>query len=262
MAKRIDEVIVERGLLESRTLAKALILEGKVLLNGEVVLKASSPVKEDDEVEILGKKRFVSRGGEKLDFALSFFDVDVKGKIALDAGASTGGFTDCLLKRGVSRVYAVDVGTGQLDYSLRGDSRIVLLEQVNARYLSKEIIPEDIDIVVMDVSFISIIKIIPSFKEIVKSDGKIVSLIKPQFEGERRFTSKGIIRSAEFHKIILKSVVGKISELGYTVTNAIYSPIRGGKGNIEFFFEIEREGSLVNLSLIDKIVDEAWEKTK
>jgi len=262
MAKRIDEVIVERGLLPSRTLAKSFILEGKVLVNGEAVLKASSIVGEADKIEILEPRRFVSRGGVKLEFALNFFAVDVNNKIALDVGASTGGFTDCLLKRGSSRVYSVDVGNGQLDYILRNDPRVVVLENTNARYLSKERVSTYVDIVVMDVSFISIIKILPALKNVIKDDGKIISLIKPQFEGEQRFTRKGIVRNPDFHKTILKSLPSKIAELNYVVTNATYSPIRGVKGNIEFFFQIEKQGSLVNLNLIDKIVNEAWEKTK
>jgi 23S rRNA (cytidine1920-2'-O)/16S rRNA (cytidine1409-2'-O)-methyltransferase len=262
VAKRIDEVIVERGLLPSRTLAKSFILEGKVLVNGEAVLKASSIVGEADKIEILEPRRFVSRGGVKLEFALNFFAVDVNNKIALDVGASTGGFTDCLLKRGSSRVYSVDVGTGQLDYSLRNDQRVVVLENTNARYLSKEKVSTYVDIVVMDVSFISIIKILPALNGVIKDDSKIISLIKPQFEGEQKFTRKGIVRNPDFHKTILRSLASKIAELNYVVTNATYSPIRGVKGNIEFFFQIEKQGSLVNLSLIDKIVNEAWEKTK
>jgi 23S rRNA (cytidine1920-2'-O)/16S rRNA (cytidine1409-2'-O)-methyltransferase len=262
MGKRIDEAILEKGLLPSRTLAKSFILEGKVLLNGEVVSKASTQVKDADSIEILEPREFVSRGGIKLNSALNFFNVDVSNKIAVDIGASTGGFTDCLLKRNVSRVYAVDVGFGQLDYSLRNDSRVVVLEHVNARYISKTIIKEYADIIVMDVSFISIVKILPALKDILKDNGVIVSLVKPQFEGEPKFTKKGIVKNPEFHKIILHSLVSKIAELNFIVTDTTYSPIKGGKGNIEFFFLLKKNGTLVNLSLIDKIVEEAWEKSK
>ncbi len=262
MEKRIDEAIVERSLLESRTLAKKFIIEGKVLLNKETVSRASTLVKDTDSIEIIGPKAFVSRGGVKLSFALDYFKFDASGSVALDVGASTGGFTDCLLKRNATKVYALDVGYGQLDYTLRTNPRVVILEKVNARYLSQDLIPEKIDLIVMDVSFISITKILPSLRDLLRDDGEIISLVKPQFEGERKFNRKGIIKDKNFHKIILNSLIEIIPKLGFSVVDATYSPIKGRKGNIEFFFRIKKNGELVNLSLIDKIISEAWELSK
>ena len=258
--KRIDEALVERGILSTRSEAKRFIIEGKVLLNGNVVKKAGEKVSESDSIELKESKRFVGRGGEKLSYALDVFNVPVKGKVAGDIGASTGGFSDCLLQRGAKRVYAVDVGYGQFDYTLRNDERIVLLERTNARYLTKNEIPEDLDIVVMDVSFISITKILPALNPLTKEEVDIVSLIKPQFEGKREYLKKGIVREKRYHYEILKNLLNALTNMNYSVVNVAYSPIKGGKGNIEFFFHIRKNGDIVETELIDRVVDEAWEK--
>lgn len=262
MKRRLDEEIVRRGLLESRTLAKSFILEGKVLVNGVVKSKPSDTVTESDLIEIVSKKEFVSRGGYKLDFAIKSFGLDVSQLIALDIGASTGGFTDCLLKHGVKKVYAVDVGKGLLDINLRNDPRVVVIEGFNARYLSRNEIKEEVDVVTIDVSFISVIKILNAVKELLKDDGDIVSLIKPQFEGSPKFLRKGVVKQKEFHKEILINVLEEIRKMDLQVINATYSPIRGGKGNIEFFFHIKKHGVFVNNEIIDKIVEEAWEYSR
>jgi 23S rRNA (cytidine1920-2'-O)/16S rRNA (cytidine1409-2'-O)-methyltransferase len=260
LKKRIDEALVERGILKSRSEAKRFIIEGRVLLNGQVVLKPNTKVSLEDRIELKVPKQFVSRGGEKLSHALDVFNVDVKGKIAGDIGASTGGFSDCLLQRGVKKIYAVDVGYGQFDFSLRNDPRIILLERTNARYLSEKEIPEKLQIVVMDVSFISITKILPALLSLTVDDVDIVSLIKPQFEGKAEYLKKGIIKDKKFHFIILKELVNKITEIGLVPINVTNSPIKGNKGNIEFFFHIKKQGNIVKNEAIDKIVNDTWEK--
>ncbi len=258
--KRIDEVLVEKGLFKSRSEARRFIIEGKILLNGQLVQKAGTPVKDEDQITLREEKKYVGRGGLKLEFAIDQFGIDPKGLTASDIGASTGGFTDCLLKRGVKRVYAVDVGYGQFDYSLRNDKRVVLLERTNARYLTQKEIPEQLDLVVMDVSFISIVKILPALIPLMNEESSIISLIKPQFEGKREYLKKGIVRDKEIHKEILINLIAGISRLGLCVTDAAYSPVKGGKGNIEFFFLIKKQGKLVNFRHIYKIIDEVWER--
>ncbi len=258
--KRIDEILVERNVFKSRSEAKRFIIEGKVLLNGQIVQKAGTFVKETDEITLKEKKKYVGRGGLKLAFALKTFDVKPERLVCADIGASTGGFTDCLLKNYARRVYAVDVGYGQFDYTLRNNSSVILLERTNARYLTSKEIPEKIDLITMDVSFISILKILPALIPLMKEKSTVVSLIKPQFEGRREYLKKGIIKDKEFHIKILSDLLINISHLGLCVTDVTYSPIKGNKGNIEFFFKIEKEERLVNFPLIHKIVDEAWER--
>jgi len=259
--KRIDEVLVEKGFFKSRSEARRFIIEGKILLNGQLVQKAGTFVKDEDQITLKEGKKYVSRGGLKLEFAIDQFGIDPKDLIVGDIGASTGGFTDCLLKRGVKRVYAVDVGYGQFDYSLRNDKRVILLERINARYLTQKEIPEQLDLVVMDVSFISIVKILPALIPLMKEESSIISLIKPQFEGKREYLKKGIVKDKEIHKEILFNLIDDISRIGLCVTNATYSPVKGGKGNIEFFFLIKKQGKLVNFHHIYKIIDEVWERT-
>lgn len=261
MKKRLDEELLLRGLVSSRTEAKYHILEGKVIVNGRKAIKPSELVSEEDSIEIVkDSKQFVSRGGIKLDFAISEFKISVLGKIALDVGSSTGGFTDCLLKHGASKVYAVDVGKGLIDVSLREDQRVILLEGINARYLTDEIIKEKVDIITIDVSFISVLKILNAVVNLMNENGVIIALIKPQFESERKYLRKGIIRDKNFHTIILREVASKIRNLGLVVTDVTISPIKGGKGNIEFFYLIKKEGDFVKDEVIDKIVGEAWER--
>ncbi|MGB9769227.1 MULTISPECIES: TlyA family RNA methyltransferase [Caldisericum] len=260
MKRRLDEEILRRGLLDSRTFAKTFILEGKVLINGRKAIKPSELVDENVTIEILEEKKYVSRGGFKLEFALDQFGVNPCDKICLDIGSSTGGFTDCLLKRGAKKVYAIDVGKNLLDPTLKKDSRVILIEGFNARYLSKEIINEPVDLVAIDVSFISILKILPNLFPILKESGEVVSLIKPQFEGEPRYLKKGIIKDKSIHITILKTLLKNIENLGFVVQSVTYSPIKGGKGNIEFFFHIKKNGIFVKEEFIDKIVEEAWEK--
>jgi 23S rRNA (cytidine1920-2'-O)/16S rRNA (cytidine1409-2'-O)-methyltransferase len=231
---RLDQLLVERGLVESREKARALILAGQVLVNGQRVDKAGHNVAVDAQVELLEQPRYVGRGGLKLEAALRHFDIQVAAKICMDVGSSTGGFTDCLLQHGAARVYAIDVGTAQLDWKLRNDPRVIVREQVNARYLSRDDFPETIQLAVCDVSFISITMILPAIAKLLAEDAEMVILVKPQFELERRQVGKGgIIRDPELHQQACRRVEEAVQRLGFR-TGTIPSPILGAEGNQEF----------------------------
>ena len=231
---RLDQLVVERGLAPSREKARALILAGQVLVNGQKADKAGHAVSDDARVELLESPRFVSRGGLKLEAALQHFKFSVAGKVCLDVGSSTGGFTDCLLQQGAERVYAIDVGTAQLDWKLRNDPRVILHEQVNARYLSRREVPEPIDLAVADVSFISITMILPAVADLLSPDAEMVILVKPQFELERHQVGKGgIIRDPELHQQACRRVEEAVHQLGFQ-TAIIPSPVLGAEGNQEF----------------------------
>ncbi len=235
MAKRrIDNLLVERRLVESRTKAQALIMAGEVLVNGEAVAKSGTLVAEEAAITLIEPPPFVSRGGLKLDYALDQFQLDVSSKVVADIGASTGGFTDCLLKRGVSRVYAIDVGYGQLDYRLRQDSRVAVIERVNARYPIT--LPERVDLATIDVSFISVEKVIPSVAQLVKESGYLLVLIKPQFEARRKEVGKGgVIKQPGVHARVLGRFIAWMIEHRFRLKGLIASPILGASGNREFF---------------------------
>jgi 23S rRNA (cytidine1920-2'-O)/16S rRNA (cytidine1409-2'-O)-methyltransferase len=231
--KRIDNLLVEKGLAESRAKAQAMIMAGDVLVDGKAILKAGTLVRQDTEISVAEPPPFVSRGGLKLDYALGCFNLDVRYTTVADIGASTGGFTDCLLKRGVHRVYAVDVGYGQLEYRLRQDSRVVVMDRVNARHMPD--LPEKLDMVVIDVSFISVQKIIPAVTGLLKDNANIIVLVKPQFEAKRDEVGKGgIIRQPEIHARVLGRFVAWVTENGYRLRGLVSSPIKGASGNREF----------------------------
>ena len=236
--KRIDNLLVEKGLAESRAKAQAMIMAGDVLADGKIVLKSGTLVNQDAEVSVAKPPPFVSRGGMKLDYALDQFGFSVTGTIVADIGASTGGFTDCLLKRGANRVYAVDVGYGQLDYRLRQDERVVVMDRVNARNTPD--IQEKLDLIVIDVSFISIQKIIPAVAGLLKDKGTIIVLVKPQFEAKRDEVGKGgIIKQPEIHARVLGRFIKWITENGYRLRGLVTSPIEGASGNREFLVRIK-----------------------
>jgi len=231
--KRIDVMLVEKGLAESRAKAQAMIMAGDVLADGKIVLKAGTLVNKDADVSVAEPPPFVSRGGFKLDYGLGYFGLDVRDAVVADIGASTGGFTDCLLKRGVRRVYAVDVGYGQLDYRLRQDHRVIVMDRVNARNTPD--IREKLDMVVVDVSFISVEKIIPAIAGLLKEKGSIIVLVKPQFEAKRKEVGKGgIIRQPEIHARMLGRFVKWVTDNGYRLKGLVGSPIEGASGNREF----------------------------
>ncbi len=240
MKERLDILLVNRGLAPSREQAKRTIMEGNVFVNGEREDKAGSTFKEDAVIEVRGKElKYVSRGGLKLEKAMEVFPVKLDGKICMDIGASTGGFTDCMLQNGAVKVYAVDVGYGQLAWKLRSDERVVCMEKTNFRYVTKEQIPEDIDFASVDVSFISLSKILPAAYPLLKEDGEMVCLIKPQFEaGRENVGKKGVVRDPEIHISVIESVFGYAAENGFYVRGLDYSPVRGPEGNIEYLMHI------------------------
>jgi 23S rRNA (cytidine1920-2'-O)/16S rRNA (cytidine1409-2'-O)-methyltransferase len=231
--RRIDSLLLERGLVESRAKAQALIMAGEVTVAGQAVIKAGTLVPEDAEITITEPPPFVSRGGLKLEHALDQFQLDVTGQIAADIGASTGGFTDCLLQRGAKRVYAVDVGYGQLDYNLRKDRRVVVMERVNARYPIP--LPEKVALATIDVSFISLEKVILSVAKLLNAGGNIIVLLKPQFEARREEVGKGgIIKEPSVHARVLGRFIAWLSEHNFRLNGLVASPVLGASGNREF----------------------------
>jgi len=227
-------LLVDRGLVESRAKAQALIMAGEVEVAGKTVTKAGTLVAEEAAITILKPPPFVSRGGIKLDAALDHFQLDVSSLVAADIGASTGGFTDCLLKRGAKRVYAVDVGYGQLDYRLRQDKRVVVMERVNARYPIP--LPEKIDLATIDLSFISVEKVIPSVAQLVNEGGYLLVLLKPQFEAKRSEVGKGgIVKQPLVHARVLGRFITWMIGHGFRLGGLVASPILGASGNREFF---------------------------
>lgn len=237
MSVRLDVFLTERGDTESRSRAQELIKNGSVTVNGKVVVKASYPVEEGDEILLLQDRvcPYVSRGGYKLEAALKEFLVDVRGMTCADIGASSGGFTDCLLQHGAKRVYAIDSGSGQLHASLLEDERVVSVENCNARYLTDRVIPEPVDLVVMDVSFISQTKLYGALVPLMKEDALLISLIKPQFEVGRSGVGKGgIVRDEKKRKEAIEAVVVSAEAFGLRCEAVMPSPIRGGDGNVEF----------------------------
>ena len=231
---RLDQLLVERGLAPSREKARALVLAGQVLLNGQRADKAGRSVPDDSRLELLEPPPYVSRGGLKLEAALEHFHISVDGRICLDVGSSTGGFTDCLLQHGAARVYAIDVGTGQLDWKLRNDPRVIVHERVNARYLSAREVPEPVSLAVADVSFISVTMILPAIAPLLSDGAEMVILVKPQFELEKHQVGKGgIIRDPALHLRACQRIEKAVEQLGFR-TAIIPSPIRGAEGNQEF----------------------------
>ena len=237
--QRLDLAVVASGLASSRAQAQALIMAGDILINGQAVMQASRHVPPDATLTLKAKPRFVSRGGEKLDHALALFAIDVTGMVCADFGASTGGFTDCLLQRGAARVYAIDVGYGQLDASLRPDPRIVVMERVNVRTL--EHLPEPIDVVVIDVSFISLRLVLPSAKAVLTDEGVCVALIKPQFEaGKGQVGKGGVVRDPAVHREVLDRALDDARNAGFTPSALTRSPLTGPAGNVEFLARFDR----------------------
>jgi 23S rRNA (cytidine1920-2'-O)/16S rRNA (cytidine1409-2'-O)-methyltransferase len=232
--KRLDQLLVERGLVESREKARALVLAGHVLVDGRKAEKAGHGVPGDSRLEVLERPPYVSRGGWKLAAALDHFQIAVAGKTCLDVGASTGGFTDCLLQRGAARVHAVDVGAGQIDWKLRNDPRVLLHERLNARHLTARQIGETVDLAVCDVSFISVTKILPAMAALLCADGAMVVLVKPQFEVGRGQVGKGgVVRDPTLHRAACAKVAEAVKRLGFE-SAMIESPILGAEGNREF----------------------------
>lgn len=234
--KRLDVVLVERGLCESRQKAQAAIMAGLVLVGGQSVTKAGTPVDEDTAIEVKGPAiPYVSRGGLKLEKAMKLWNIDLTGKVCADIGASTGGFSDCMLQTGAAKVYAVDTGYGKLDWKIRTDPRVVALERTNARYLTHEHIPEELDFASIDVSFISLRLILPALRGVLKPDGEMVCLVKPQFEaGREKVGKKGVVRDRKTHLEVLENFLAYAGDNAFAVKAMTFSPIKGPEGNIEY----------------------------
>ena len=241
--KRIDVYLAENGLAESREKARALVIAGAVTLDGQVVSKPACIVSEGQQVGVRGGDEFVSRGGQKLQKALDSFRIDLTDRVCIDVGASTGGFTDCMLRRGASYVYAVDVGYGQLAWRLRQDSRVAVMERCNARYLTPEMFDRPASFASIDVSFISLKLILPALQRVMKSPYTIVALIKPQFEaGRNKVGKRGVVREAGTHIEVIEGVLGAAKGMGLCISGLDYSPVKGPQGNIEYLTYISRGG--------------------
>lgn len=238
--ERLDALLVNRGLFESRAKAQAAVMVGQVLVNEQKIDKPGTQVKPEVTIRLLGEKlRYVSRGGLKLEKALQIFPISVEGKVVADVGASTGGFTDCALQNGAVRVYALDVGYGQLAWKLRSDPRVINMERTNVRYLEAQDLPEQVDVVTIDVAFISLDKILPAVHKILKSDGFVIALIKPQFEaGKENVGKKGVVRDAKVHMDVINNVISFAKGEGFGIAGLDFSPIKGPEGNIEYLLHL------------------------
>ncbi|MBO5292604.1 MAG: TlyA family RNA methyltransferase [Lachnospiraceae bacterium] len=244
MKERLDVLLVKNGYAQSREKAKAIIMAGNVFVNGQREDKAGTMFSEDKikSLEVKGHAlKYVSRGGLKLEKAVNEFGLSLEGKICMDIGASTGGFTDCMLQNGAVKVYSVDVGSGQLDWKLRNDERVVCMEKTNFRYMVREDIEDDLDFASVDVSFISLDKILPPVRKLLKAAGRMVCLIKPQFEAGREKVGKnGVVREPEIHREVIERVTGFACESGFDVLALSFSPIKGPEGNIEYLMYLQK----------------------
>jgi len=261
--ERLDKLLVDRGFVESREKAKRLIMSGVVYVDSQKVTKAGTKVKLDSDIFIKEKPRYVSRGGFKLEKGIKVFNPDIKGKVCLDIGASTGGFTDCLLQHGAKKVYAVDVGKNQLHEKLRSDPRVVSLEKTNARYLTEKEISEKVDFVVSDVSFISVLKILPNICKLIKDNAEGIILIKPQFELSKEEVKGGVVKDKKLHEKAIKKVIDGLESSCYTVIDLSFSETWGPEGNIEFLAYIRKgKGGNVDEAKIRDVIEEAHQKFK
>lgn len=264
MKERLDILLVKRNLVESREKAKAIIMSGNVFVDGQREDKAGSTFPDTAEIEVKGAhSKYVSRGGLKLEKAIENYGINLEDKICMDVGSSTGGFTDCMLQNGAIKVYAVDVGTNQLAWKLRQDERVISMEKTNIRYLEPQQIPDMIDFISIDVAFISLTMVLLPVRELLKLNGEIVCLIKPQFEaGREKVGKKGVVREQSVHIEVIEKVIKYAISLGFRIINLDYSPIRGPEGNIEYLLHIRKSDTLLqsdtselNLTDCDKYID-------
>lgn len=266
MKERLDVLLVKRNLAESREKAKAIIMSGNVFVEGQREDKAGSTFSDEVQIEIKGHTLpYVSRGGLKLEKAMNNFELDLKDKVCTDVGSSTGGFTDCMLQNGARKVFAIDVGRGQLAWKLRQDERVVSMEKTNIRYVTPEDLGEPIDFSSIDVSFISLTKVLLPIRNYLKPDGEIVALIKPQFEaGREKVGKKGVVREKSTHHEVIEQVISYAVSIGFQVLELEYSPIKGPEGNIEYLVHLKKTEEPVTLSDVNvdykKVVDAAFEE--
>ncbi|MEG1726987.1 MAG: TlyA family RNA methyltransferase [Acidaminococcaceae bacterium] len=241
---RLDALLLEQGLFETRSRAQAAIMAGQILVNDQKVDKPGTPVTAEAKIKIIGNKLpYVSRGGLKLEKALSVFSLRLQDEIIADIGASTGGFTDCALQNGASKVYAIDVGYGQLAWSLRTDERVVNMERTNVRYLDATSLPDKIAVATIDVAFISLDKVLPAVKKLLGENGSVLALIKPQFEaGKENVGKKGVVRDAKIHEAVILKVVAMAKAEGFVIAGLDFSPIKGPEGNIEYLLYLTLHG--------------------
>lgn len=264
MKERLDVLLVKRNLAESREKAKAIIMSGIVYVNGQKEDKAGSTFEETAAIEVRGTTlKYVSRGGLKLEKAMTHFGLDLTGKVCMDVGSSTGGFTDCMLQNGAVKVYAVDVGHGQLAWKLRNDPRVVCMERTNIRYVTREEIKEPVDFASIDVSFISLTKVLGPVKSLLTDEGQVVCLIKPQFEaGREKVGKKGVVREKSTHREVIEKVTDYALSIGFDVLELDFSPIRGPEGNIEYLVHLKkRQEGMLQRQETDpaSVVDRAFE---
>lgn len=265
MKERLDVLLVKRNLAESREKAKAVIMSGNVFVDGVREDKAGSTFSDEVQIEIKGHVLpYVSRGGLKLEKAVANFDVELKDKVCTDVGSSTGGFTDCMLQNGAKKVFAIDVGKGQLAWKLRQDERVVCMEKTNIRYVTPEDLGEPIDFSSVDVSFISLTKVLLPIRNYLKSDGQVVALIKPQFEaGREKVGKKGVVREKSTHREVIEMVLSYALSNGFQILNLDFSPIKGPEGNIEYLVHLQKSdviGTIADVTVDwEKIVENAFE---
>ena len=264
MKERLDVLLVQRGHAASREKAKAVIMAGCVYVNGQKEDKAGSMFDCAAEIEVRGNTlRYVSRGGLKLEKAMKNFGVELEGKVCMDVGASTGGFTDCMLQNGAVKVYSVDVGHGQLDWKLRNDERVVCMEKTNIRYVTPEDIGEPVDFSSIDVSFISLTKVLEPIRDYLTEDGEIVALIKPQFEaGREKVGKKGVVREKSTHHEVIEKVTSYAASIGFDILEIEFSPIKGPEGNIEYLVHLKKTQELPGKILaqnLETVVDSAFD---
>jgi len=260
--ERIDIILVEKGYFNSREKAKKALMSGIVFVDGQLIDKPGTKIKKDSEIDVKGKGLpYVSRGGLKLEKAIEFFSICLENKVAMDVGASTGGFTDCMLQNGAQKVYSIDVGYGQLDWKLRQDNRVICMERTNIRYVKLEDIGEKVDFVSIDVAFISLRLVLPVVKNLIKEKGEIVFLIKPQFEaGRENVGRKGVVKDKKIHKEVVKGILDFTSDIGFMIKGVTFSPIKGPEGNIEFLaygINSEEKQSKDNDEMAESIVEQA-----
>ncbi len=260
MKKRLDVLLVEKGLIPSREKAKAIIMSGIVYVNNQKADKAGMSIPEDSEIEVRGKTNsFVSRGGLKIEKALNYFEIDPDGLCCMDIGASTGGFTDCLLGKGARKVFSIDVGYGQLAWKLRQDPRVVCMERTNIRYVTPDMLEGEVpEFAVIDVSFISLKLVLPVVSRLLSEHGRVACLIKPQFEaGKGKVGKKGVVREPEIHLEVLQNFLENAHHAGFKVYNLTFSPIRGPEGNIEFLGYLGKDGEDSDALDLEALVAEA-----
>ena len=246
MKERLDVLLVKRNLAESREKAKAIIMSGNVFVEGQREDKAGSTFPEEVSIEVRGHTLpYVSRGGLKLEKAMNHFDIELQNKVCMDIGASTGGFTDCMLQNGAEKVFAVDVGHGQLDWKLRNDPRVVCMEKTNIRYVTPQDIDDVLDFASVDVSFISLTKVLGPARELLADGGEMVCLIKPQFEaGREKVGKKGVVREKSTHREVIQKIMDYAMSIGFDLCALDFSPIKGPEGNIEYLLYMEKENDL------------------